>query len=299
MSGDTMSQPEIDGDGNGVGVAVDANPVRGRLNAVFFLMVDGYVHRLLGDRKAALFADLPDDIVELGPGTGANLRYYRPGTRLVAIEPNPHMHPALARTAARRAISLDLRPVGAEATGLPTGSVDAVVCTLMLCTVPDPVAALAEARRILRPNGRLLVIEHVAAPQGSLLARLQRLLQPGWKWAFKGCDLCRPTGALLATAGFATIELDRYRLRSLFVPVNEQVAGVATAGSDHSGLPEQTADNSTTTSSPTGPPVGLDTTEAVVALDHVPAFADHVDLPVARKLGPDDGDQSGRAPMRS
>ena len=228
-----MSQPES----VSVGVAMNANPVRGRLNAVFFRMVDGYVHRLLGDRKAALFAALPDDIVELGPGTGTNLRYYRPGTRLVAIEPNRHMHPALTRTAARRAISLDIRAVGAEATGLPTGSIDAVVCTLVLCTVPDPVAALAEARRILRPNGRLLVIEHVAAPEGTVLAGLQRLLKPGWQWAFEGCDLCRPTNALLSTAGFAAVELERYRLRSLFVPVNEQLAGVATTGPDHRGPP--------------------------------------------------------------
>jgi SAM-dependent methyltransferase len=208
---------------------MNANPLRGRLNAAFFRAVDGYVHRLLGDRKAALLADLPDDVVEFGPGTGANLRYYRPGTRLVAIEPNPHMHRTLARTAARRAVDLDVRPVGAEATGLPGRSVDAVVCTLVLCTVPDPVAALAEARRILRPGGRLLVIEHVAAPPGSVLARLQGLLQPGWRWAFEGCDLCRPTGALLSAAGFATVELEHYRLRSFFVPVNEQVAGVATA----------------------------------------------------------------------
>lgn len=67
--GETMSQPES------VAVVMNANSVRGRLNAVFFCVVDGYVHRLLGDRTAALFADLPDDIVELGPGTGTNLRY--------------------------------------------------------------------------------------------------------------------------------------------------------------------------------------------------------------------------------
>jgi SAM-dependent methyltransferase len=214
----------------GVGGAIHANPVRGRLNALFFRAVDGYVHRLLGARKAALFADLPDDIVELGPGTGTNLRYYRRGTRLVAIEPNQHMHPALARMAGRHSISLEIRTAGAEATGLPDASVDAVVCTLVLCTVPDPVAALTEARRILRPTGRLLVIEHVAAPEGTALARLQRLLHRGWQWAFEGCDLSRPTDVQLSTAGFAAVELEHYRLRSLFLPVNEQVVGVATAG---------------------------------------------------------------------
>jgi SAM-dependent methyltransferase len=208
---------------------VIANPVRGRLNAAFFRLVDRYVHRLLGDRKAALIAGLPQQVVELGPGTGANLRYYRRGTRLVAIEPNPHMHSALTRLAGRRGVGLDIRAVGAEATGLPTASVDAIVCTLVLCTVPDPAAALAEVRRILRPGGRLVFIEHVAAPEGAALVGLQQLLRRIWKWAFEGCDLCRPTGALLTAAGFANVELEHYRIRSLFIPVNEQVAGVATA----------------------------------------------------------------------
>lgn len=206
-----------------------ANPVRGRLNAAFFRLVDGYVHRLMGARKAALFAGLPAEVVELGPGTGANLRYYRRGTRLIAIEPNPHMHSALARAATRRGVDLDIRAVGAEATGLSTGSVDAMVCTLVLCTVPDPAATLAEARRILRPGGRLVFVEHVAAPAGTALAGLQQRMRRGWQWAFEGCDLCRPTGCLLTAAGFADVDLERYRLRSLFVPVNEQVAGVATA----------------------------------------------------------------------
>jgi SAM-dependent methyltransferase len=206
-----------------------ANPVRGRFNAAFFRLVDGYVHRLLGARKAALFAGLPAAVVELGPGTGANMRYYRPGTRPTAIEPNPHMHAALGRAAARHGIVLDVRAVGAESTGLPAESVEAVVCTLVLCTVPDPAAALAEVRRIMRPGGRLVIVEHVAAPPGSALARLQRLLRRPWRWAFEGCELTRATAELLAAAGFAAVDLDRYRLRSLFMPVNEQVAGVVTA----------------------------------------------------------------------
>ena len=206
-----------------------ANPVRGRFNAAFFRLVDGYVHRLLGTRKAALFAGLPVDVVELGPGTGANLRYYRPGTRLTAIEPNPHMHAVLGGAAARHSVDLDIRAVGAEATGLPAASVEAVVCTLVLCTVPDPASALAEVRRILRPGGQLVLIEHVAAPQGSALARLQHVLRRPWRWVFEGCDLTRSTGDLLVAAGFAAVDVDRYRLRSLFVPVNEQIAGVVTA----------------------------------------------------------------------
>lgn len=206
-----------------------ANPVRGRANAAFFRLVDRYVDHVIGARKAALFAELPETVVELGPGTGANLRYYRPGTRLVAIEPNPHMHPALERASARSGIHLDLRAVGAEATRLPRGGVDAVVATLVLCTVPDPAAALAEVRRILRPGGRLLLIEHVAAPDRTWLAALQRLIRGPWRWAFEGCDLRRSTAELVADAGFAEVHLERYRLRSVFLPVNDQVAGTATA----------------------------------------------------------------------
>ena len=75
------------------------------------------MHRRLGARKQALFADLPPLVVELGSGTGASMRYLAPGSRLVAIEPNPHAHKALRRTATRHGIDLEIRAVGAESTG--------------------------------------------------------------------------------------------------------------------------------------------------------------------------------------
>ena len=201
------------------------NPVRGRLNAGFFRLVDRYVHHVLGGRKAALFADLPGTVVELGAGTGANMRYYPAGTRLIAVEPNPPMHGPLRDAASRHGVDLEIRAVGAEDTGLADGSIDAVVSTLVLCTVDDPAAVVAEVRRILRPGGRFLVLEHVAAPDGSPLARLQRGLRSGWRWAFEGCDLRRHTGELLADAGFSDVALERYRAGSVFLPVDEQVAG--------------------------------------------------------------------------
>ena len=201
------------------------HPVRGRLNAAFFRTMDGYIHRHLGDRKAALLTGLPPTVVELGAGTGANMRYYAPGTRVIAIEPNPSMHGPLRESAARHRIDLKIRAEGAEDTGLPDGSVDAVVSTLVLCTVVDPSAAVAEVRRILRPGGRFVVLEHVAAPEDGLRSRLQRRLWTGWRWAFEGCDLQRHTGELLARAGFADVALERYRAGWLFLPVDDQIAG--------------------------------------------------------------------------
>src|SRR4051794_12871552 len=128
------------------------HPVRAWANAKFFDSMDWYQHRRLGARKRALFADLPPIVVELGAGAGASMRYLAPGTRLVAVEPNPHAHDALRRKAARYGIELEIRGERAESTGLATASVDAVICTLVLCTVDDQTAALAEVRRILRPG---------------------------------------------------------------------------------------------------------------------------------------------------
>lgn len=204
------------------------NPVRGRLNAAVLRAFDGYAHLMLGAAKRALFADLPDTVLEIGPGTGANLRYYRPGTRLVAVEPNQHMHAALAAAARRRGIALELRDESAEAIGLPDGSVDAVVSTLVLCTVPDPAAAVREVARVLRPGGRLYFVEHVRSTDHAGYRAVQRAVARPWRWFFEGCDVLRDTEQVLASAGFAGLAVDRYRARTLFVPINPQIAGVAT-----------------------------------------------------------------------
>ncbi|PZF86147.1 SAM-dependent methyltransferase [Jiangella anatolica] len=203
-----------------------SNPVRGRLNAATLRAVDRYAHLLVGERKRALFADLPEQIVEIGPGTGANLRYYRPGTQLVAIEPNVHMHGPLRAAARRHGIELELRTATAERLALPDASADAVVSTLVLCTVPDPVAAVEEVWRVLRPGGRLLFLEHVRAGGG--YGRLQRLTARPWHWLFEGCDVRRDTEGTIRAAGFSSVDVQRYRMRSAFLPINPQIVGTAT-----------------------------------------------------------------------
>jgi SAM-dependent methyltransferase len=204
-----------------------ANPVRGRFNSAVLRGADGYGHWLFGARKRGLFADLPETVVEIGPGTGANLRYYRPGTKLIAVEPNPYMHIPLMTAARRHEIAVDLRPEGAERIGLPDGSADAVVSTLVLCTVPDPAAAIREIMRILRPGGRLLFIEHVRADDHAGYAVTQRLLARPWHWLFEGCDVLRDTESELRAAGFRELHVDRYRAPSLLLPINPQIAGWA------------------------------------------------------------------------
>ena len=206
------------------------HPIRGPLNALFFTMLDGYADSLLRPQKEALFSDLPPRVVELGAGVGANLRYLRPGTHLIAVEPNPAMHARLRTQAARAHIELDLHATVAEGLDLPDASVDAVISSLVLCTVTDPAGVVSEVRRVLRPGGRYAFLEHVAAPEGTPLRRLQRAVRRPWGWAFEGCSCERDLRTVIEAAGFAETAITDHRMGGAFLPVTTQIAGVATTG---------------------------------------------------------------------
>lgn len=209
------------------GPVFEQHPGRGRFNAVFFRAMDGYIERILRPRKQRVFADLPAEVVELGSGVGANLRYLRPGAALVAIEPNRSMHAPLRAAARRAGVELRLEERMAESTGLPAASADTVISSLVLCTVSDPAAVLAEVRRILRPGGTFCFVEHVCAPSGSATRLIQRVVRRPWSWTFEGCSCERDLEAAVRAAGFASVEVERYRLHTPFVPFNTQIAGVA------------------------------------------------------------------------
>lgn len=205
-----------------------AHPVRGPFNATFFWLAGGLLDRLLRPHKRRVLVDLPDTVVELGSGVGANLRYLQRGSTLIAVEPNPAMHGRLRRAAERHDVRLDVRAVSAAATGLPDASAEAVISSLVLCSVADPAEVLAEVRRVLRPGGRFVFVEHVAAPAGTALRRLQRWVRRPWGWCFEGCSCERDLASLIRSAGFATVDVEGYRLRSPFLPFNTQIAGVVT-----------------------------------------------------------------------
>jgi len=201
--------------------------IRARLNAALLDHAEGVLHRAYGSRKVPMFADLPATVVEIGPGPGANLRYYRPGTRLIAFEPGPEHHARLRRNAARRGVAVEIRARGGEDLDLPDASCDAVVATLVLCSVDDPASELAEIHRVLRPGGRLLFCEHVAAPPGSRTRRLQAWLRRPWRWLGGGCTLDRETHRLLHASGFAAVWMDCFTMGRLLGPVRPHVWGVA------------------------------------------------------------------------
>ncbi len=176
--------------------------------------------------RQELLADLAGDVLEVGAGTGANLAHYPDGIdSLVVCEPDRAMRDQLEGKRAGRAVSVSDAPV----TALPAadGSLDAVVCTLVLCTVPDPAAGLAEIRRVLRPGGRLVFIEHVGAPLGTWTRRVQAALEPAWRLVSGDCHLCRDTGDALVAAGFDLQRIRRDPLRPAPGFIRPAIRGVA------------------------------------------------------------------------
>jgi SAM-dependent methyltransferase len=178
--------------------------------------------RGMAARRGELLASARGRVLELGAGTGLNLRHYPDGVDLVVSEPDPAMRARLEKRAAGRATVI---AAGAEELPFPDDSFDTVVSTLVLCTVADPDAALAEVRRVLAPGGRLLLIEHVRA-EAPRLARRQDRLAGVWHAVAMGCRCNQPTVELLERAGL-TAELAPSRWRGMPSLVTPLVVGTA------------------------------------------------------------------------
>ncbi len=166
-------------------------------------------------------------VLEIGAGTGANLPHYPDAIEALTVsEPNE----AMLRRARRRQrdVSRPATLLAASADRLPfaDGSFDTVVCTIVLCTVPDQAAALREVRRVLRPGGQLLFAEHVRSddPRG---ARWQDRLERPWRAIADGCHPNRDTGAALRRAGFEIEIAERGRLPMVPPLVRPYILGCA------------------------------------------------------------------------
>lgn len=200
--------------------------MRKRLTAFMLAKFNGKHERHVADRKRALLGDLSGDVLEIGPGTGVNLPYYPSGIRWIGIEPNPFMHPYLKRQAEQLGIQVEIREGRAERLDVPDHSMDAVVSTLVLCSVQVVPGALGEILRVLKPGGRFVFIEHVAAPPGMWLRRVPRWVRPVSRALADGCCPDRETWVAIEKGGFEHLTLEHFRVP---IPITSpHIAGSAT-----------------------------------------------------------------------
>jgi SAM-dependent methyltransferase len=172
--------------------------------------------------------------LELGAGTGANLALYPPAVQeLVLAEPNPHMSKQLRRKLAESGREATVIEAPAERLPLEDSSFDTAVFTLVLCTVPDPAAALDEVARVLRPGGRMLFIEHVRAEDPGVVRWQDRLEKP-WRFLADGCHCNRDTVAMIEASPLNLELAERGRMPKAPPILKPLVQGYATLKSDDS-----------------------------------------------------------------
>ena len=172
------------------------------LHARAYDVICGFCDRQgLRDRRAALVADLEGTVLELGCGTGFNFEHYPSGARVFASDLNPGM---LARAAVRATdASADIHLFVGDAMRLPlpADSVDTVVWTLLMCSVPHPEASYAEVLRVLKPGGRVRFVDHVRDHEGSRRQRIQDRVNPLWRRFTGGCNCNRDLATRMSNSG--------------------------------------------------------------------------------------------------
>ena len=171
-------------------------------------------------QRAKIVPKATGRVLELGIGLGLNLSFYDPDkvTRVTGVDPSPELRAKTLEAPRDPRLVVDVQDGTAEALPFEDESFDTVVCTFTLCSVHTPAAALAEARRVLTPTGRLLYCEHGLAPDGDI-AKWQRRIEPVWTAIAGGCLLTRPIGSAIAAAGFTLGETD-----SMYIPKTPKIA---------------------------------------------------------------------------
>ena len=181
----------------------------------------------LGKLRAEILSQARGTVLELGAGTGINLKHYPEELQqLIATEPDRHMRNKLEARLSEYGKPFELLDCAAEAIPLADQSVDTVVSTLVLCSVKNPCDALREIRRVLKPGGRLIFLEHIHS-ENHRTQKWQRLLEPIWILFAGNCHLTRSTDREIFNAGFIEETLSKPILEGEPAVIREWVCGVA------------------------------------------------------------------------
>jgi ubiquinone/menaquinone biosynthesis C-methylase UbiE len=180
--------------------------------------------------RRRMLAGLAGDVLEVGPGSGIDLRHYPTSVRRVlAIEPERHLRAMAVRAARDAPVPIEVVDGVAERAPAPDASFDAVVIAGVLCSVADPAPVLAEFARVLRPDGELRFYEHVVS-EHAVAAWLQRATDATvWPRLFAGCRTSRDTARSIQNAGFTFEWIERFSFRPTLVaiPVAPRILGRA------------------------------------------------------------------------
>ena len=182
----------------------------------------------LSARRRALVQQAHGRVLEIGAGTGLNLRHYADDAELVLSEPDAAMADRLRRRVAKRRRPATVVLAPAEALPFADGEFDTVVSTLVLCTVPDQAAALREIRRVLRPGGQLLFMEHIRS-ESPRWARWQDRLNTPWRAFAEGCNCNRPTLDVLDAGPLALHDVQRGVIPAMVPLIRPLATGSAIA----------------------------------------------------------------------
>jgi SAM-dependent methyltransferase len=204
-------------------------PIWQRLSAVLYDPFFWLAERAgLAARRRALVQQAHGRVLEIGAGTGLNLRHYADDAELVLSEPDASMADRLRRRVAERGRPATVVLAPAEALPFADGEFDAVVSTLVLCTVPDQEAALREIRRVLRPGGQLLFMEHIRSDSPRWAGWQDRLNRP-WRAFAEGCNCNRATLDVIGAGPLALREVQRGVIPAMVPLIRPLATGSAVA----------------------------------------------------------------------
>jgi ubiquinone/menaquinone biosynthesis C-methylase UbiE len=178
------------------------------------------------DLKRQLLANAHGRVLEIGVGTGLSFLHYPPDVELAGVEPSPHMLKRARRRAAELGRKVELVEAPAEQLPFADDSFDTVVSLTVLCTVSDAQRTLGEIRRVLRPGGRFVFLEHVRSDDAQLARRQDRWERP-WGWIAGGCHPNRRTLETIEAAGFQIRELEHKELTEVPGLVQPNILGIA------------------------------------------------------------------------
>lgn len=194
--------------------------------------------KVMADTEAAclmqwredLLESVTGDVLEIGSGTGANLAFYNLSkVNLTLCEPEPAMRKQLIQKIESQGLQgINVTEDGAESIQAESSSMDYVVSTLVCCSVTNLQTSLAEIKRVLKPGGQLIFLEHVAAAKGTSRRKWQNMINPIWKRIAGNCHLNRDTQSAIVDAGFKIESIAQESMRKAMPLVRPTIRGVAT-----------------------------------------------------------------------